>query len=180
MSRTTTISPRLLLRHPSWKKGFDILDNDHHVIHRSIDELGLASHELIAALTGAISGKEGEPRRAADKLAGQVSAFDKVLIRHLEDEEDLIIPLILERSRDDPGFRSTPFDQHAPGYCTRRPGDPAMRTNTPLTSERTAGQAGAKPADLSANAWTERAAGHSGERRGNFSRYPVNILIAYF
>jgi hypothetical protein len=27
------------------------------------------------------------------------------LLRHLEDEEDLIIPLILERARDDPNFR---------------------------------------------------------------------------
>lgn len=90
---------------PKLQKGFDILDNDHHVIHASIHSLGCRSRELIAALTGNVSGMEGEPARAADLLAREITDFDKVLIRHLEDEEDLIIPLILERSRDDPNFR---------------------------------------------------------------------------
>ncbi|MNW19236.1 hypothetical protein D3C71_2191420 [compost metagenome] len=75
------------------------------MIHQSIYELSLASRDLIAALTGAVSCKQGEARWVADRLAAQVTSFDKVLIRHLEDEEDLIIPLILERSRDDPNFR---------------------------------------------------------------------------
>jgi len=43
--------------------------------------------------------------RVAERLAGVIEAFDRTLLRHLGDEEDLIIPLILERTRDDPNFR---------------------------------------------------------------------------
>jgi hypothetical protein len=43
--------------------------------------------------------------RVAERLAGEIEGFDRNLLRHLEDEEALIIPLILERIRDDPNFR---------------------------------------------------------------------------
>jgi hypothetical protein len=44
---------------PKLQKGFDILDNDHGVIHGAIYSLCTASRELIAALSGEVSG----PRR---------------------------------------------------------------------------------------------------------------------
>ncbi|MDB5526652.1 MAG: hemerythrin protein [Rhizobium sp.] len=90
---------------PKLQKGFDILDNDHDVIHDSILSLNQASCELIAALSGEVSGHDGDAMRVAARLAGKITGFDRVLLRHLEDEEDLIIPLILERTRDDPDFR---------------------------------------------------------------------------
>jgi hypothetical protein len=90
---------------PKLQKGFDILDNDHGVIHGAIYSLGTASRELIAALSGQVSGRDGDALRAAERLAGEIVGFDRTLLRHLEDEEDLIIPLILERTRDDPNFR---------------------------------------------------------------------------
>jgi Hemerythrin HHE cation binding domain len=90
---------------PKLQKGFDILDNDHGVIHGAIHSLGTASRELIAALAGKVSGRNGDALRVAERLAGEIEDFDRTLLRHLEDEEDLIIPLILERTRDDPNFR---------------------------------------------------------------------------
>jgi hypothetical protein len=90
---------------PKLQKGFDILDNDHGVIHGAIHSLGTASHELIAALSGEVSGRDSDVPRVAERLAGEIGGFDRTLLRHLEDEEDLIIPLILERTRDDPNFR---------------------------------------------------------------------------
>jgi hypothetical protein len=90
---------------PKLQKGFDILDNDHGVIHDAIDNLATASRELIAALSGEVSGRDGEVLRVAERVAGEIAGFDRTLLRHLEDEEDLIIPLILERTRDDPNFR---------------------------------------------------------------------------
>ena len=90
---------------PRLQKGFDILDNDHSVIHGAIDSLGTASREIIAALSGKLSGRDGDVPRVAERLAGEIEGFDRTLLRHLEDEEDLIIPLILERTRDDPHFR---------------------------------------------------------------------------
>jgi Hemerythrin HHE cation binding domain len=86
------------------QKGFDILDHDHGVIHGAIYRLGTASRDLIAALSGDMSGHDGEAPRVAERLAGEIEGFDRTLLRHLEDEEDLIIPLILERTRDDPNF----------------------------------------------------------------------------
>jgi Hemerythrin HHE cation binding domain len=90
---------------PKLQKGFDILDNDHGVIHGAIDSLGTASRELIAALSGEASDRDGDVTRVVERLAGEIEGFDRTLLRHLEDEEDLIIPLILERTRDDPNFR---------------------------------------------------------------------------
>jgi hypothetical protein len=52
-----------------------------------------------------VTGRDGDALRVAERLAGEIESFDRTLLRHLEDEEDLIIPLILERTRDDPNFR---------------------------------------------------------------------------
>jgi len=90
---------------PKLQRGFDILDNDHGIIHGAIFDLGAASRELIAALSGEVLGRDGDALRAAERLAGKIVGFDRTLLRHLEDEEDLIIPLILERTRNDPNFR---------------------------------------------------------------------------
>jgi hypothetical protein len=90
---------------PKLQKGFDILDNDHGVIHGAIHSLGTASREIIAALSGEVLGRDGDALRVAERLAREIEGFDRTLLRHLEDEEDLIIPLILERTRDDPNFR---------------------------------------------------------------------------
>jgi hypothetical protein len=75
------------------------------VIVGAIYSLGTASREFIAALSGEVSGRDSDALRVAERLAGGIEGFDRTLLRHLEDEEDLIIPLILERTRDDPTFR---------------------------------------------------------------------------
>jgi hypothetical protein len=90
---------------PKLQRGFDILDNDHGVIHGAIHGLRNASRKLIAALSGEVSGRNGDALRVAARLAGEIESFDRTLLRHLEDEEFLIIPLILEHTRDDPNFR---------------------------------------------------------------------------
>jgi hypothetical protein len=71
---------------PKLQKGFDILDNDHGVIHDAIYSLGTASRDLIAALSGEGSGRDGDAPRVADRLAGEIEGFDRTLLRHLEDE----------------------------------------------------------------------------------------------
>lgn len=75
------------------RRGFDILDGDHHQIHAALEENAATANDFLRALEG------GADRRrfAADAYAGANERLIAMLGRHLDDEEDLIIPLILER-----------------------------------------------------------------------------------
>ena len=73
-------------------RGFDILDNDHHIIHEAI--------EANAEVAGDFFARLGDPeaaRRAADRYAEENERLVRLLQRHLDDEEDLIVPMILSR-----------------------------------------------------------------------------------
>jgi hemerythrin-like domain-containing protein len=74
-------------------RGFDILDSDHHVIHDALDRNADAANAFLRALQ-----QDADARRfAADAYADENTGLVAMLRRHLADEEDLIIPLILER-----------------------------------------------------------------------------------
>lgn len=78
---------------PKLKRGFDILDSDHHLIHDALERNAETANEFLRAL------QEDEDRRrfAADAYAGENERLVGMLKRHLDDEEDIIIPLILDR-----------------------------------------------------------------------------------
>ncbi len=71
--------------------GFDILDVDHEVIHGSL----LATAESGRALQMALRGYKDAGLRAADAYAVEAERLLRLLVRHLADEEDLIIPAML-------------------------------------------------------------------------------------
>jgi hypothetical protein len=75
------------------KRGFDILDADHHQIHDALAHNAETANFFLRAL------RESEDRQrfAADAYADANHALVAMLSRHLDDEEDLIIPLILDR-----------------------------------------------------------------------------------
>jgi hypothetical protein len=75
------------------KRGFDILDGDHHQIHEVLE----ANAETANAFLLALQENEDKQRWAADAYAAQNDKLVAMLTRHLDDEEDLIIPLILDR-----------------------------------------------------------------------------------
>lgn len=75
------------------KRGFDILDLDHHVIHESLERNADAANGFLRALQET----HDRQRFAAEAYADENSRLIAMLTRHLADEEDLIIPLILER-----------------------------------------------------------------------------------
>ncbi len=75
------------------KRGFDILDGDHHYIHDALE----TNAETANAFLRALGGGEDRQRFAADAYAGQNERLVAMLARHLDDEEDLIVPLILDR-----------------------------------------------------------------------------------
>jgi hypothetical protein len=76
--------------------GFDLLEEDHEVIHEKL----IASAETGQAFLEALH-VEGDARRfAADAYAQNADRLLDWLLRHLDDEEDLVVPAILEHTED--------------------------------------------------------------------------------
>jgi len=74
--------------------GFEVLEHDHHTIHLSIDR---AVESANAFLRAPVNDRD-LLRAAGDAYAMAGDALLQQLRRHLGDEEDLIIPLILDRT----------------------------------------------------------------------------------
>jgi hypothetical protein len=85
--------PRLAAVESRLKRGFDVLEQDHDVIHAAMD----AIVESANGYTRASPEDSDRMRRAADEFAAAGDRLRYLLDRHLEDEEDLIVPLILDR-----------------------------------------------------------------------------------
>jgi hypothetical protein len=77
-------------------RGFDVLEGDHHAIHADM----AATAETANALLRALAGNSGTLATCGDAYALASGGLIKGLIRHLDDEEDLIVPLILDRGED--------------------------------------------------------------------------------
>jgi hemerythrin-like domain-containing protein len=77
-------------------RGFDVLESDHHAIHADMAATAESANALLRALAG---GADALPR-CGDEYAAASGALLKGLIRHLDDEEDLIVPLILDRGEE--------------------------------------------------------------------------------
>jgi hypothetical protein len=78
---------------PKLAPGFDVLASDHARLQRNVDEALAALSDLLAA---AASDAAATPR-VAERYAARTGELCRELARHLDDEEDLIIPLLLER-----------------------------------------------------------------------------------
>jgi hypothetical protein len=77
-------------------RGFDVLEGDHHAIHADM----AATADSANALLRALSGGGDALSRSGDAYAQASGVLIKGLIRHLDDEEDLIVPLILDRGEE--------------------------------------------------------------------------------
>ena len=73
--------------------GFDVLETDHKVIHEQIDATVEAANLFLRTAVN-----DDALRGAGERYAAQNDALLRLLRQHLADEEDLIIPLILDRS----------------------------------------------------------------------------------
>lgn len=89
---------------PRLVRAFEILDADHDMIHDAIDELAASARENLRKIGHAEGVMISEQRFAVDALAGVMSRFRPAMLQHLNDEEEIVIPLILERARSDPEF----------------------------------------------------------------------------
>ncbi|TCT08398.1 hemerythrin HHE cation binding domain-containing protein [Tepidamorphus gemmatus] len=77
-------------------RGFTVLEADHEAIHEGLATLQSASNDLLNALAG----PPDRRRFAADAMSERLDGFLKSLVRHLDDEEDLIIPILLDRGEN--------------------------------------------------------------------------------
>lgn len=75
---------------PDIQAGVDLLDRDHDAIHAELEALhgaGLAFHQ-------AVQGGAPAAGDAASRLADRLDVSLPLATRHLDDEEDIVIPLI--------------------------------------------------------------------------------------
>lgn len=85
--------PALQQLEPRIAAGIDLLDRDHDAIHAHIEAMvrtGRAFHEAVA-------GGAPEARDRIERLADVLELAGPQLVRHLDDEEDIVIPLIALR-----------------------------------------------------------------------------------
>ncbi len=75
-------------------RGIELLEGDHRVVH---DRL-MAAHGAVVALDGAIRETPADVASAAPAARDGIAALGDTLGVHLNDEEDIIVPLILDRS----------------------------------------------------------------------------------
>ena len=83
--------PMLMPFDADLRNGFDILDKDHQVLDKNIHDLAGITNQLLSSLQ---SGRDIQ--KSAEHLFVTQENFEKFLDRHLSDEEELIIPIILE------------------------------------------------------------------------------------
>ncbi|SDD97344.1 hemerythrin domain-containing protein [Ruegeria marina] len=74
--------------------GFDLLDADHHALD------GLLSRFVEQANAAIRSASGPEARSSAGALLTGLGGLERMIGRHLEDEEDLIVPIILKHGTD--------------------------------------------------------------------------------
>lgn len=80
---------------PRLAAGFESLERDHVVLHASIEDVVRRFNALTAAAEqDAMSSAQ---HRAADAYIDASLQLERRLTRHLDDEEDLVIPVMLER-----------------------------------------------------------------------------------
>ena len=82
------------------KRGFDVLEGDHAVIHAEMNRLAEAAKGFLAVAPEDADGL----RFAGDAYADASERLFDLLNRHLGDEEDLIVPVILARGETDLGL----------------------------------------------------------------------------
>ncbi|MFO7854036.1 MAG: hemerythrin domain-containing protein [Paracoccaceae bacterium] len=85
--------PALQRLEPRLTRGFEILDADHHALHDALGRFHGAAETALRAVGSA----GGDPKTALGALEGELKRFDPLLDRHLTDEEEIVIPVMLDR-----------------------------------------------------------------------------------
>lgn len=82
--------PELARLEPRIARGFQMLDADHLALHGLIDRFATGGNAVLSATDDAAQ------REAAARFRADLEEFDRLLTRHLTDEEDLVLPVVLK------------------------------------------------------------------------------------
>ena len=82
--------PVLARRDRRIERGFEILDKDHHALDGYLAGFVSSANETLGALA-----THDDPKRLVAGFGEELSRLARLLGRHLEDEEDLVVPVIL-------------------------------------------------------------------------------------
>lgn len=85
---------------PRLEAGFDVLASDHELIHAGIMSVVETVNAFLATVRSDTEGNADAQRHAADKYVRASALLHTRLDRHLADEEDLIIPIMLAQEAD--------------------------------------------------------------------------------
>lgn len=92
--------PILAAAEPRLARGFEVLETDHEAIHATIAELAAAANTFATA----DGGNRDAILTSGERYADASDSLIKQLMRHLDDEEDLIVPLVLDRGEEPLGI----------------------------------------------------------------------------
>jgi hemerythrin-like domain-containing protein len=82
--------PELARLEPTIARGFEMLDSDHHALHTLIESFAKGGNAVLMAPD------EAAGREAAAAFHCHLGKFQRLLARHLDDEEDLVLPVVLK------------------------------------------------------------------------------------
>lgn len=83
--------PQLIPLEPRLAHGFEILDRDHHALTECLESLTDAANAFLRAQ---------DNEKVADKALAEIRRLGGFLDRHLWDEEELVVPIILRHKFD--------------------------------------------------------------------------------
>jgi hemerythrin-like domain-containing protein len=86
--------PLLRTKDARIERGFDLLDADHHALD------GILNRFVEQANAAIQTADRADARVAAGNLRAGLGDLERLIGRHLEDEEDLIVPVILTHGAD--------------------------------------------------------------------------------
>lgn len=82
--------PKLVTKDVRIEKGFAILDQDHHDLDAFLSEFVTRANEVIG-----VASDRDKLQTSAGRFQNELARLERLLDRHLIDEEELIVPVIL-------------------------------------------------------------------------------------
>ena len=80
---------------PRLRRGFEILDSDHNAIHEAVHMFSDATGTILRGIEADAASLSDDGQVAAEALSGTLVKFRRNLLRHLDDEEEIVVPLMI-------------------------------------------------------------------------------------